>query len=745
MRHSCTKTCFSSFIAIAFMFTSMQALAQSQNAPASENSEATAEPQTSGSLNNSESSEGYGDEIVVTAQKREQNLQNVAAAITAVNSRTLQERGITTTDDLKFVVPSLQVGELGGNTNVNIRGVGLNLVSTVAPPGVAIHIDGVYQPITAMGDLVQIDLERVEVLRGPQGTLYGRNANAGAINFITKAPTDRFEGYVQAGYATYDQSRLQGIVNIPVSDDIAIRAVGDWVKRRDGYYKNVVPGLDDIIKGETLSGRLRIAANVTDKLTLDINLSKLKGSGPYYGYVNFTKPNADALRRNPFLANAIVSGKPNRTSANDPSDSDRDLDFAAATLTWELDDVQLKSITGYQYLHDRILSDDDGSNISAFLGTRNSRNKSFSQEFNLSASLGPVDAITGFFYLNDRYRYLVHYDLPLGLSPLPAGSILDFFSPETKTKALAVFGDVTVNLSERFRVFGGLRYSNDKIEATQVNSLRFGPTGNIIFSCPLQTNKLKFNSTTPRAGAQFDLSDDSNVFATYSQGFKDGGFNRTQCNANYNPETIKAYETGIKNRVLDGRATLNISGFYYDYKNLQLVQQVGLGNRVTNAASATIKGLELEATWNPSDNWTFNGNVSALDAKYKNFVNVDTLFPGLGFQDVSGNRLNNAPKFSTNVGLSYRTDQSNFGRVTLRADGSYRSRYYFREFNRPEDSQAAYALLNIAIIWDSPNDQYRVRLYGNNIFNQGYVSSLAANDAFGSRNGTWGTPSQFGC
>ena len=216
------------------------------------------------------------EELIVTAQKRSESLQDVPAAISAVSGADLEERGVVSPSDLQFIVPSMQAGRLLGQTSITIRGVGLNQGS----PGVAIHVDGVYQPRPSMGDLTQVDIARVEVLRGPQGTLYGRNANGGVINYLTKAPSGEFEGYVQGGYASYQESHLQGVLNVPIHDRLRVRLVADRRDRSEGFVKNVIPGGKDVDKGEVLSARLKIAADITENLSLDLAATGLTASGP---------------------------------------------------------------------------------------------------------------------------------------------------------------------------------------------------------------------------------------------------------------------------------------------------------------------------------------------------------------------------------------------------------------------------------------------------------------------------------
>jgi iron complex outermembrane receptor protein len=680
-------------------------------------------------------------ELIVTALKRESNLQDVPAAISAVGGAELEQRGITQPSDLQFVVPSMQAGRLLGQTSITIRGVGLNQ----GAPGVAIHVDGVYQPRPSMGDLTQVDIERVEVLRGPQGTLYGRNANGGVVNFITKAPSRTFEGYILGSYATYDDSRIQGVINVPISDRIRARLVAERWQRSEGFVKNVVPGGQDVDKGKSASARLRVQVDVTEDLTWDVAAYGLTASGPTSYFTLYNTPTPLSVSRNPYLANAIVPLKPRRTSANDLIGANREFGGGSSTLTWKLGDLQLKAISGYARIADREDRDDDSINVSAFPSHRRERSRTFTQEVNLSGSVGPVDAVVGAFYMRDHKYEVLDYDFFLGIFPLPPNSDLFFETFKYLSKASAVFGDATFNISDNARIIGGIRYSKDKQSVSQRNYLQFGNVAPRTITCALQTNDVTFTSTTPRIGAQYDVSKDSNLFATFSKGFKVGGFNFSACNQQFRPEKVTSYEAGWKNRLLDGSLTVNLSAFYYDYTNLQLNQVVGLTSRITNAAAARVKGVEVESAWRPDPHWTINANASLLRAKFTDFLNVDSLAPALGAQDVSGNYLSNAPKTSINLGVAYRSDPVLAGgRITARADLSYRSKIYFREFNDPLDAQDSYAIVNAALIWDSPDETYRIRAFVTNLTGEDYIVRMGSSDNFGSRFVSWGAPRQAG-
>lgn len=685
-----------------------------------------------------------GNAIIVTAQKRSQSIQEVPVAISALNSEALEDRGISTAEGLQFSVPSTQIGDLLGQTSITIRGVGLNQ----GAPGVAIHVDGVYQPRPSMGDLLQIDLERVEVLRGPQGTLYGRNANGGAVNFITKAPAHDYEGYLLASYASFDEVRLQGMVNLPLSDEVRARLVLDWNNQNDGFVENVIPGGQDLDRGKTFSGRLRFDFELAPNLDLNLATTFLDGSGPTQYFVLSNPPTAPVVAVNPALAAATYSFEPWETSANDPVDTERNLSLTSATATWEIGDFTLKSISAYTTLKDDSLADDDGINVSIFPARRFYDSESFSQELNVGASFDAVDLVAGLYYLKDSYEHLLDYDLLEGVAPLspfglPPGSDLVFDISDYDTTVKAAFADVTFRPVPDLSLIAGVRYSEEKQTQVQRNIIGIGNIATIE-TCPLTTNEAKFKSTTPRFGMRYEFTSDASAYATYSKGYKAGGFNLNACNNRFNPEKLDAFEVGLKTQLLNRDLTLNLSAFYYDYSDLQISQVIGLARFITNAAAAEIKGAEAEIVWEPNEHWAVNANATYLDARYKSFSNTDGLNPAAGIQNLDGNRLNDAPEFSGNLGVAYRTSDSDIGRFTVRGDLGYRSKYYLREFNGPLDTQSAFAIVNAALIWDSPQEDFRVRLFVNNLTNKAYIARMDSSDNFGARFISWNRPRQYG-
>ena len=686
-------------------------------------------------------------ELIVTAQKRSESIQTVPAAISALSGATLNQRGISDVGELQFAVPSFHSGTLTGSTGITIRGVGATTVGTSGTAGVAVNIDGVYQTTTATVDIAQMDLDRVEVLRGPQGTLYGRNATGGAVNFLTNAPTDKLGGSILAGFAEYDEYHLQGILNVPITDRLRTRLVVDYRDREDGFVKNILPGGEDVDKGETLDARFRLAADISPTVTFDLGMSAMHSTGPWQYLTNYSSPAPLAFVTNPFLKDATFISTPWRTNANDPIDGSRDYESVSGTFTLKLPFGTLKSISAYQSYLYTYANDGDGTNLTVAPYVGRTTDRALTQEFDLSNTWGHLDWVAGAFYLNESSFNSLYYHFPYGLSGLPPSSYLDFEQPKYDTTAYAVFGDATYHVTNKLNLIVGARYSDDRQTAIYGNSFGLvigGEKIHLADFCPQETDNLKYDSFTPRAGVQYEFTPNINAYFTFSKGFKAGGANIYSCHDDYAPEKITAYEGGLKTRLFHNAVTFNLSSFYYDYTNFQVSQIVGLSLDVTNAAAAQVYGVELDGAWAIDRHWTINANYSYIDATYSDFSNIDGLNPQLGLQNLDGNLLNNSPLNSLNGGVAYRTDPFNWGRLTFRFDGSYRSRTYFREFNEPLDSQAPYGLVNLNLIWDSANGRYEARLYATNLANQAYAQAQGDSTSIGTRYITWGAPRQVG-
>ncbi|MEO9918800.1 MAG: TonB-dependent receptor [Parasphingorhabdus sp.] len=696
--------------------------------------------------------------IIVTANKREQNVQDVPSSVTAVTAETLEARGVSDPSDLIAIVPNLSGGTSRGDTALAIRGVGLTVLGS--SPGVAIHVDGVYQPRPQMADIAQVDIGQVEVLRGPQGTLYGRNANGGVINFKTTKPGSEVGGYVRASYATFDEYKIEGGLDLPISDAVRVRFTGKRWERGKGFVKNINPnGSGDVDKGDSLFGRIHLEADLGPDVTASLIGTFARRRGEFIYFTQVGTPLPQAVAQNPILNTATFPTRARQTAQNDPVSQNRRYKGITGILEWNSGDFGIKSITAYQHYKDEFSADFDALDVSQSPRQDQQEAKTFTQELNFTLNTGPLKAVVGGFYMDDEFSNKLDFQFPVGIfqlgSPagLPPGSTLSFSSDPYKTKSKAVFADFTVDVTDRLLLLGGIRYSEDSQRIREVNGIFVqtpgGPFQIPPTACPNPNNltgesAVKFSSTTPRVGLQYRASDDSNLYASYSQGFKIGGFNyRGGCGASYGSEKLTAYEIGSKNQF--GDLTLNVAGFYYDYKDLQVEQLVGFSFVLNNAPKAKVYGAEVETSYRAGP-LTLNANASLMSARYgAGFLNLDLLDAAAGLQNTDGNALSNAPDFSANIGASYETDPVIAGgALTFRADLSYKSRIFFREFGNNADSQPGYALVDASVTWRSEDERFSVRAFGRNLTGKDYFQSLASSSSTGTRFVTWGSPRQVG-
>ena len=680
------------------------------------------------------------EEIIVTANKRSQSVRDIAASISAIGGDELEARGIKDMNDLQFAVPSLHFAQTFGDQNIAIRGVG----GFQRQPGVAVSLDGVYQTRSTASQLSQLDLERVEVLRGPQGTLYGRNSNGGVVNFITAAPTPEAEGFLRMGFAEYDEAKIQAVYSGPITDGVAFRIAADHTDRGEGWVENQMPGKDDLMQGEYSNARIKLAAELSDNLSVDLMYAKalIKGPLDHWAYITDNRELATTI---PQLADANLTLEPHKIYADARSDSDRDYDLFSLKFEWDMGFATLKSITAQQDFNDEAFWDRDATDLHVLAATDISNTDTFTQELNLIGENETFDWVFGIFYMEeewDRHFTLDSGDPILG-APLPV--VLDFNQSIYETDSIAVFFDGTWNITDRARISAGIRRTEDEISEQHTNtvSLLTPDPLVIITSCDKETEK-DFGDTTVRALGQYDISEDSNIYASFSQGYKAGGVTQFECTPAYDPETIDAYELGYKATFRDGRTSLNAALFYYDYADFQLLQVVGTNTVTVNAGDAEIIGAEVELSTLIGENLTLSGGLTLLDTQYNEFFNTDSMMPELGLQSVEGNPLNNAPETSLNLGIAYATYVPWGGQVMLRADAAYRSRTYYREFNEKDDSQSAYTVVNLNVSWASEDRSWEARLFAKNVTDEDYVTGIIGSATNGGRFGTWGMPRQVG-
>lgn len=690
-------------------------------------------------------------EIVVTAQKRAENIQKVPATITALGSDALETRQINDAVALQSQVPGLVVGETFGASLISLRGISTGVTSGAEDPSVATHINGVYQPRSRTIDSALVDLERVEVLAGPQGTLYGRNATAGVINYILKRPSSVFQGEATGSVGNYDTLGVKGRVSGPLSDNVRLLVSGVYENRDKGFTKNLALGAPQ--------SRLQTNRVAGGRAALDVDLPGGAGIQLDAIYLD-SKYTPTSFAFGPSQESFIQavlnpqSFKPFEVySTYRALDRTKYLQLIATIDVPLSDDVDLKSITGYQRFRNHLRLDGDASAAAIVESDIRFRSNTFSQEFNLNASLldGKLKSIFGLFYYNDKFNH--RGDSPFDTSAIFPTSAAFVFSVEgpIKGESYSAFTDHTYSVTDRLRLQAGIRFNHDKKSAAT----------NIIFSgldvCPAPPASRSWNSWTPRFGAQYDVTNNSMLYAQYTKGFKAGGFAASSCMDDFEPEKITGVEVGFKAKFLDNRVRFNIAGFSYRIKDLQVQKVVDVGTLVVdNAARAKVYGVEASLQAQLAEHLRLDASGVVQSAKYDEFLNCNQLlFIGAcgafdprsepdRLSDASGNRLNRAPPYTANVGLEYDVMLNGGGKILLRGESLFSGRVDYAEFPSPGSQQKAYSVQNGFVSYTSPGSRFVLRGYIKNITNKAYKSGYLFFPATRQDTGQWAPPRTFG-
>jgi iron complex outermembrane receptor protein len=729
-------------------------------------------------------------EIVVTAEKRSTSLQNVPIAVTALSSEALSQAKVDTTSQLAQVTPNLTVAGIYENVlKLTLRGVGSNDFTQNMNPAVATYIDEVYMGL-ATGQAQQFfDLERVEVLRGPQGTLYGKNATGGAISYFSKQPSTRdFEGGITATYGNYDRVEAEGFVNVPLSEQAAIRFSGQF-KDRDGIYRNTFLGIRQRF-AESKAGRLQLLLKPNDALTANFKVfaSEFDGDLPHRSMIGLLTPGAVPGTFRPLttaeLAAGIngvnIHGTPGRIS---PYEGENDLytfdnstnTGASAHIAYDTGGPTITSITAYERNKRTVRDDPDATAIRQVDNTYSNDSQYISQELRLSGDIGRIDYVIGGHF----YREKIEADLNLILFPCtldptpcpiitvpgamalgypggthfggppPRGGLPIGFTINTHYKqinrSLAAFADVKFHLNDALTLTGGLRYTTErrKIDATSPNPLLANPSLNH----PAFPGYASFQGSetwddlSGRAVIDYKFGN-SLAYASYSRGFRAGnwnglGFTLPVISSPVDPETLTSYEVGLKSEFFNRRARLNLTGFYYDYEDMQQSVFVGTLSLLQNASKARIKGIEIETMALVTPELTLHMSGGYTDAKYKEFLDSR-----LG--NLAGNTPPYTPEWNATGGFTF--EQPINDAVTFEAsmDARYQSKIYFHVANFEHLAQDGYTLVNGRVGLDFDN-KYSVALWARNLFDKTFRTDGQATGApFGMHTLIFGEPRMYG-
>jgi len=642
------------------------------------------------------------ESVEVTALKTRNRLQDVPASVTALTADDLARAGLVNSADLQERVPGLSLSSGGRETNLAIRGVSNNVRSIGADPSNAVHLDGVYLPRSSMALTELFDLQRVEVLKGPEGTLYGRNATGGAINVVTRKPNANpsAEGFVGSGSLGLRRTQLAvGGGAEDVSGRLAVAYTKD-----DGYTRNLSTGTGlDSNDFKAFRGQLRMALGGKSDITLLAQASEDKGT---LGYGVST----DTAIKGPLYPYSLgdpdyrLTAADHRTNARNirldsPVTSSRKTNVMAATVNWDLGPVGFKSITGFTSFKSGDRNDVDWTGAKLETQDTTTDVNSTSQEFQLfSQGDGPLEWTAGVFLYRDKgtetLDWLLYGPLNCGV---PGSCPFARQTVKSNGRSEAVFGQMTYRFTSEWSGLLGARYNKDTKDGDATNR-RSG--ANFI-------GDVSFSSFTPKAQLQWTPSKGLMAYAGVSKGFKSGGFNFGSSGIEkFEPESIVAKEVGVRSTLMGGALSLNASAFNYDYTDLQLrtaVLDAVSGKfvvNVNNASKAKVQGLELSADMALGAG--FGGGLSAayIDSELLNYVSPSTK------RDLSGMPLPLTPKSSGSVWLDHKVAMAG-GQLRSHIEYNYRSSVVFPlTLDQVNNKGEAYGLVNASLRWSAPKDAW---------------------------------------
>ncbi len=675
------------------------------------------------------------DEIVVTAQKREQSLQDVSTAVTALTASRLQDAGISDIKSLQYYAPSVTIGTTFGFANVFMRGLGLNNVFANVDPSVTLYVDGavISQPSAQLFSF--FDLERVEVLRGPQGTLYGRNATGGTINLIAKKPTDEQEGYFRVTGGDYDLFQSEGAFGGQLTDRLSGRFAFQTINR-GGYGINEVTGNDiDNANQKGFRGQLLFHASddVDILLSAEYGTEKDAANGFLFKRKTFpgtTLPNGTAPGDGGF-----PTGLRNYASNVDPA-NDRETFSLTGTIDWNINEnLSLRNVVNYRDSDIANFQDLDVSSIvNSTVQEFTIASEQYSEELQLIYTDEKFRAIGGFYYFKEDILNRNRIDtLKLGGSFTSSSGNTEKRVDLTgtgSTKSWALFWNASYDLTDQLTFKAGGRYTKDTRDITNDNII-WVAGGAVRLAATFSDNK-SFTDYNNEVGLEWRPTEDMMAYYTYSEGFKAGsgqlasGILNPAIGANIiKPETITNHEFGVKSIWLDGTFLLNLATYYYKVNDIQLDRTVpggptGFRTFFENATSQKAKGVEIEATWAATDNLRFNGAVSYQDTEFGAFLTSDPTnvlnLTGTALVDIAGNSARQAPKWAWNLHGSYDIPLENDATITLSGDASYKGEQFFSEFNNSLLQQDAYTMFDARIRYTS-SDHWTVEVWGKNLSN----------------------------
>ena len=652
-------------------------------------------------------------EIVVTAERRETDAQTTSVTLSAFSGDDLRDLGVFESDDLQFVTPGLVISDTGGDARMYVRGVGTDVFPTGADPSVATYIDGAYLSRATQMSFDMLDVERVEVLKGPQGTLFGRNATGGAINVITRKPENEFGGFADVSFGDYDAVRISGGVNVPIVDDRVLFRIAAQSNSREGWTENRSPGAteDKLDSEDAVMARAQLRFLPNDDVDILLGLEYYEESPTSDGFFS----NIESTNRAAGVTNFSIFAGGSPSSEEDryvyhnytPDHNAEETSFRAA-LTWDAsDDLTLSANVALLQLDTFFTADTDVTELPFGTIDQGQVSDTLTVEGLFTYEPGERFSVTGgVFYLDDDL------DEVLGIgTPGPAiTQLIDYANT-----AYAVFAQGGWFVTDSLRIIAGVRYSNEEKDFTNNESFVF-PVPFIPPRSSTFGGANDWSSTTPKFGLEYVANDDVFLFLTATEGFKSGGFNASARQGAFDEEKIWSYEGGIKSTWFGDRLLANASIYRYTYEGLQVntSDRVTVVQIVDNVGEAEGSGFDLELIANPIENLTLSFVGSWLDTE---FESGEIIIPTGGLADVTGNPLTRAPEFSATAGLRYTFGGDALGGLTLTPHVyvSYKSDMEFIPTALPRTDEDGYSLVNARLELADDDGRWAVEAFGNNL------------------------------
>ncbi len=707
------------------------------------------------------------EEVIVTAQKKESALQSTPIAITAIGQDEITRRGIKSMHDVQYLAPGVSFNQTGPTGFITMRGVGVEFTTIMAEPGVSLHSDGVYKGGSMSSTIAMFDLDRIEVLRGPQGTLNGRNSTGGSVNIHSRLPGD--EASFEAGFMAgdYSRTRIELAGDIPISDTFAIRLAGAR-DDREGYIKNSTLGRDEdgeeytILKGSAVW-------KPTEQLEFIFRADYFdtEQTGPVYLFTTpVSGPCCDTF-------GGIVTPGPSpwRSTGETPNDQDVEVRGYSLTINYEFNDgLSLRSITSDSSQELKAIRDIDGTSVPFLHSYRAEDMDEFSQELTLLGTTGKLDWIFGGYYYESESNYLGEFNFPaltdtfraiygaaFGLpGPLPTlEGLADRLVPDSgrndpnllflddvifeETESKAIYAQGTYSFTDNLRATLGVRSTKDEKTFIQSSSDNLF-TGD---ACILQESNEDWSETTGRIGVDADLPNGWLIYGSVSSGYRSGGFDGGSCFDPFDPESLLSYEVGLK---MDISQTLrvNATAFIYDYEDYQARLFTPLGTETLNADGADIQGVEVEFDWLASEQLRLSGSVSYLNSEFKSLSAQDPMAPENGFVELKGNSLLRAPELQANLTVAY-DFRLDFGLLTVQGEIAYMDEQHHSLWNTDIGLEPSRTMTNYRVFFEpAAVENVSISAFVNNASDDEYHVMVLNSGLTGGTTTAYGAPRTWG-